>query len=285
VKRLVAVLLLVAGMYSPGWAQNLSQRAFTEEIAKALRSAVPSARITIPKNLEIRIRYAGGEDFTAVLTTAYRLYREGSESLDKIIGVHISKYSTPMAPQEAAKYASLDPASIVPIIKNRKWLAEFEQRSKAAGVTQEQLADSFVEDLVVAYAEDTRQMFRYITANEYKGKREDLRPLAVNNVRRLSPNIEMRFMGEELIAVSAGDDYTSSLLLVDEVWSNKELKVKGEMVVAIPVRDVILVIGSRSTKLKEFRDVVAELYAKGPNAISQTLLVYRDKRFTKFAGN
>ena len=106
VKRLVAVLLLVAGMYSPSWAQSLSERAFTEEVAKALRSAVPSARITIPKNLEVRIRYASGEDFTAVLTTAYKLYREGSESLERIISVHVSKYSTPMTPQEAARYAS-----------------------------------------------------------------------------------------------------------------------------------------------------------------------------------
>src|SRR5215470_11730615 len=140
VKRLVAVLLLVAGMYSPSWAQSLSERAFTEEVAKALRSAVPSARITIPKNLEIRIRYASGEDFTAVLTTAYRLYREGSQSLDKIVEVHISKYSTPMTPREAANYASLDPTSIVPVVKNRKWLTEIQERLKTAGVKQEQLA-------------------------------------------------------------------------------------------------------------------------------------------------
>jgi len=86
--------------------------------------------------------------------------------------------------------------------------------------------------------------------------------------------------------VSAGDDYTSSLLVVNGLWSSPErFKVKGDVVVAIPSRELILVTGTENGKVNEFRRYVANVYAKGQFPLSQTLLVYRNNRFTKFTGN
>ena len=74
--------------------------------------------------------------------------------------------------------------------------------------------------------------------------------------------------------------------MVYGLWSSPErFKVKGDVVVAIPSRELILVTGTEHGKVSEFRRYVANVYASGQFALSQTLLVYKDNRFTRFTGN
>jgi len=178
----------------------------------------------------------------------------------------------------------LDHSRIIPVVKPRKWLDDIHEEARARGSAQEQLAERFSDDLVVAYAEDSARTFRYLTTREYAGNRSELRTLAVTNLLRVLPDLEVRIFNPHVTSVSVGDDYTSSLLLVDDIWTSGRLKVKGDIVVAIPARDVILVTGSRSGTLKNFRALAEDLYAKGPNALSSALFVYRDNRFKKFNG-
>jgi len=178
----------------------------------------------------------------------------------------------------------LDHSRIIPVVKTRKWLDDIHEEARARGSAQEELTEPFSDDLVVAYAEDSARTFRYLTTGEYAGNRAELRTLAVTNLLRVLPDLEVRIFNPHVTSVSVGDDYTSSLLLVDDIWTSGRLKVKGDIVVAIPARDVILVTGSRSGTLKNFRALAEELHAKGPNALSDALFVYRDNRFKKFNG-
>jgi uncharacterized protein YtpQ (UPF0354 family) len=275
--------VLIAGFLGAALAQTLSPRAFTEEIANAIRTAVPSAKVWIERELEVEIRYSNGQHVLAELAASYDAYRNEPERLRSIINLHIERLKT----DEYAKgQIRLDHSKIVPVVKNRTWLEDTERRIKAAGVKQTQLVDDFVDDLVVAYAEDADKIFRYIARDEYKGRWENLRALALENLRRVVPKIQIRSMGKDVVAVSAGDDYTSSLLVVNGLWSSPErFKVKGDVVVAIPSREVILVTGTENGKVSDFRRYVANVYAKGQFPLSQTLLVYRNNRFTKFTSD
>jgi uncharacterized protein YtpQ (UPF0354 family) len=283
VKRVVGVLVFVAGFLGSAFAQTLSPRAFTEEIAHAIRMAVPSAKVWIERELEVEIRYSNGQNVLAELAASYDAYRKEPERLKGIIDLHIARLKT----DEYAKgQIRLDHSKIVPVVKNRKWLEDAERRIKAAGVKQTQLVDDFVDDLVVAYAEDADKIFRYIARHEYKGRSENLRALALENLRRVAPKIQIQSMSKDVAVVSAGDDYTSSLLVVNGLWSSPErFKVRGDVVVAIPSREVILVTGTENGKISDFRRYVANVYAKGQFPLSQTLLVYRNNRFTKFTGD
>ena len=282
-KRIIIAFVFIAGFLGAAVAQTLSPRAFTEEIANAIRTAVPSAKVWIERELEVEIRYSNGQNVLAELTTSYDAYRNQPERLRSIIDLHSQRLKT----DEWAKgQIKLDHSTIVPVVKNRKWLEETERRIKAAGVKQTQLVDDFVDDLVVAYAEDTDKIFRYIARDEYKGRWENLRALALENLRRRAPKIQIHGLTKDVAGVSAGDDYTSSLLVVNAFWSSPErFKVKGDIVVAIPSRELILVTGTENGKISEFRRYVANAYARGQFPLSQTLLVYRDNRFTKFAGD
>src|SRR5262245_15633036 len=273
---------MMSALCGASWAQDLSPRAFTEEIANAIRTAVPSATVTVERELEVDITYSNGQNVLAELTTSYNAYSKEPQRLKSIIELHVARLATDEWTKAQIK---LDHSKIVPVIKNRKWLEDAERQIKAAGVQQTQLVDDFVDDLVVAYAEDTDRIFRYIARHEYKGRWEHLRALALQNLRRLAPKIQIEGLIDQVALVSA-DDYTSSLLVVNGLWSSPErFRVKGDVIVAIPARDAILVTGSASGKMRQFRGFVAELYAKGPYPLSQTLLVHRNNRFTRFAGN
>ena len=282
-KRIVSAFVFIAVFLGPAIAETLSPRAFTEEIAKAIRAAVPSAKVWIERELEVEITYSNGQNVLAELTTSYNVYRSEPERLKSIIDLHIERLKT----DEYAKgQIRLDHSKIVPVVKNRKWLEDAERRIKAAGLKQTQLVDDFVDDLVVAYAEDADKIFRYIARHEYKGRWENLRPLALDNLKRVAPKIQIHSVTRDVTGVSAGDDYTSSLLVVNGLWSSPErFKVKGDVVVAIPSREVILVTGTENGKVSDFRRYVANVYAKGQFPLSQTLLVYQNGRFMKFAGN
>jgi uncharacterized protein YtpQ (UPF0354 family) len=124
---------------------------------------------------------------------------------------------------------------------------------------------------------------RYLTTQEDFGlSREELKSLAIANLKRVLPKIEMRSVGDVSL-MSAGGNYEASLLLIDDIWSGGQVKVDGDIVVAIPTRDALLVTGSRDRNgLKLVREMTAKFMAQGPYELTDTLFRYRDGRFTKF---
>ena len=64
------------------------------------------------------------------------------------------------------------------------------------------------------------------------------------------------------------------------------VKVDGDIIVAVPSKDVLLVTGSNNRKgIETLRVLAAKLKAESRYEITDTLFVYRDGRFTRFAGN
>ena len=86
-------------------------------------------------------------------------------------------------------------------------------------------------------------------SNEDLGvERSALRKLAVENLTRLRPKIEMHSHGNMLAMFDVGGTYEASLLLFDSIWTDGQVKVNGDIVVAVPTGDVLLVTGSKNRK-------------------------------------
>jgi uncharacterized protein YtpQ (UPF0354 family) len=273
------VLSLVLGC-CVAQADKLGPRAFTEEFARALTAAMPQAKVAVRGELQLQVSDPDGRERTLNLLNAFQDYSLTPERFAELV----RRSAAAMA--QSAKAAKLDPSRIVPVIKDRQWLDDVHATLKARGTDQEQLAEPYNKELVIVYAEDDPTRTRYLTTREEIGvAREKLRALAVENLKRILPKIEMRVIGDVSI-ISAGGDYEASLLLLDEIWSGGQIQVRGDIVVAIPVRDALLVTGSRSRNgVKALRELAAELAAKGPHALTTTLFVYRDGKFTKFGRN
>jgi len=257
---------------------RLSQRAFAEEFAKAFRSAAPSATVELSGDLEVIVRRPAGGTRTVNLANFYIIYSREPERLKELIETQVALLVSPSR-------TTLDPSRIIPVVKDRARLREYQGKVKAAGGRQEQLIEDLNSELVISYAEDTPNAMHHLTTDDYSGDRRELRALAIKNLKRVLPNIEMRVLNEYVSIISAGEDYTPSLLLLDDLWTGGQIKVKGEIVVAVPARDVILVTGSRGGKITNFRAFAADLYAKGPYPVSDKLFVYRNNGFTTYGRN
>jgi uncharacterized protein YtpQ (UPF0354 family) len=115
--------------------------------------------------------------------------------------------------------------------------------------------------------------------------RSELRALAIQNLVRVLPKIEMRQHDDAFALITVGGNYEASLLLLDDIWTGDQITFPGDTVVAVPARDALLVTGSRSRKgLQAVRAMTAEL-VKGPYRLTDTLFVYRNGRFVKFGRN
>ena len=92
----------------------------------------------------------------------------------------------------------------------------------------------------------------------------------------------MREGADHVLLIEAGGSYEASLLLADGIWSSGQITVDGDIVVAVPSRDALLVTGSRNRRgIARLRAMAAEL-AAGTYALTPTLFVYRDGKFVRF---
>jgi uncharacterized protein YtpQ (UPF0354 family) len=224
------------------------------------------------------VRRSGGATRTINLTNFYTIYSTEPERLKDLIQTQVAFLVSPPR-------TTLDPSRIIPVVKDRAWLREYQEKVKAAGGSQEQLVEDLNNELVISYAEDTPHAMHHLTTDDYSGDRGKLRAFAIKNLLRVLPKIEMHVINEYVSIVSAGEDYTPSLLLLEDLWTGGQIKVKGEIVVAVPARDVILVTGSRSVKMTNFRAFAADLYAKGPYSLSEKAFVFRNNTFTTYGRN
>jgi uncharacterized protein YtpQ (UPF0354 family) len=285
---LFSICLLFLGGGSVGASDVMSEQDFAERLAAGLRKGLPTV-IVVAKETELVVKNPGGPETVFVLRNAYAAYKQDPASFDEMLNKHIAalrqaraaKASGQMSPEQTTR--QIDRTRIVPVIKDRQWLDDNLDSLKARGLTTEFVFESLNKDLVIVYAEDDSARMRYLMRSEDSDNiRKDLKAVAIANLRRILPKIDISHESGVSI-VSAGGDYDASLLLLDELWSGESIKVKGDIVVAIPARNVLLVTGSQDRAgLRTMRTLVAKVAADGPYTLTRSLFVYKNGGFRKF---
>ncbi len=257
---------------------------FTEEFVKALRLASPSIKVLVKTDLELQITNSAGKDSSAFLDNAYKEYLQDPKAIRDVIQRFTVSYLEPRDDE-----AKVDRARIVPIIKDRQWLSEIAQSLKNRGANKpiENVFEEFNEQLVIVYAEDSPKNIRYLipkNLEEIGVSRTDLRAIAVSNLRRILPKIEVH-KGPVLSMVTAGGDYEACLLLLNDLWVDGAIQVDGDIVVAIPSRDLLLVTGSKTPDgIAKLRELAIKSLQQSSYRLTDTLFVYRNGRFEKLEG-
>jgi uncharacterized protein YtpQ (UPF0354 family) len=262
-------------------AETLAPQAFAETFVQRLKAAWPDTKVTIKDNLVVQAEGQHGRTIDISLANLYPRYRSNPDLLDELIRDYVGKISPPRGPSTAT--AALDRTRIVPVIKDRPWFDEVRGRVRTQTPNAPDLAvEDFNNELVIVYALDDPKRMRYLTTDELTGiERKDLRTLALENLLRIMPKIQMATDGT-LGMMVAGGDYEASLLLFDNIWTDGTVKVKGDVVVAIPTRGMLLVTGSQDRAgLKRMREIVAK-NADEQYRLTTALFVYRKGRFVKF---
>lgn len=281
-KRIFALLVCMLAVTVHAASALLSPQQFTEEFRAALAAALPDAAITAEEPLHLAIKPAQGEPARAFLDNAYDEYSGSPDAKSDVIARYVASFA-----ETANGSGPLNPQQIVPVIKDRAWSKEMRRSAKTRGVDGplEQVIEDLNDDLVIVYAEDTPQNIRYFGPKDLQEagvQKDNLRALAIGNLRRILPPPEA-VNGPLFSMLNAGGDYVPSLLLFDEIWNRDKLGVQGEIVIAIPTRDVLLFTGSGNKEgVKKLREVAKKAHADGPYSLTDRLFVYRGGKFQRF---
>jgi uncharacterized protein YtpQ (UPF0354 family) len=273
----IGAILFAAGVAR---AETLNPRSFTERVARAVTAALPSANVAVSDDLQFVVRFPSGASATANLDRAYKSYEREPQHLDDIVQAQVSALQE--AGGDAQGLPKLDRSRIVPLIKDRQWFDQVQRRGREQTPPAELVAEPLNSELVVVYAENRLGTLRILSSRDDVGDRARLRELALTNLSRLLPKIEIRPGADGVLLISAGGGFDASLLLAENLWSSDQIKVDGDIVVAVPAADALVVTGSRNAAgLARLRAVAAK-FAGGPNGLTNALFVYRNGKFVRF---
>ncbi|HEY1137989.1 MAG TPA: DUF1444 family protein [Xanthomonadaceae bacterium] len=248
--------------------------AFTEHVAKKVRAAVPGLEVTIVGDLELAIRTGDDGNNRAFLNNAYQMFLgESPKHRDALVDRFVQSFA------EAAKGLERSADAIIPVIKDRAWLAETRESMRKMGndAQEDHVHEDLNDELVVVYAIDTPSNIAYLNPDELDTlgvKREDLRALAVRNLRGLLPGIDVQ-RGEKLSMVTADGNYEASLLLFADLWERESARMRGAPVAAVPARDLLLFADSADA------DAVAQLRQAAVQARAEATYGLTDRIFVR----
>lgn len=292
---LVALLWAAAGERSLA-ASDLTEQQFRSEWLGTLQRLAPDAKATVKGPLEISVELPGGAQATIYLDNAYSTYRaspaDKSELLEQYAASLVEQLRAYDTSTPGGGEVNIDPTRIIPVIKDRAWVVEMQQelqRQRADAATVEPLSlvsEPFSDTLVVVYAEDTPANTKYQLGDWLGPLGFDAgsrRAKAIANLHRLLPPVEKQ-AADGFGFFAAGGTYEPSLLLFDELWDPVALGVKGDIVVAVPVRDLLVFTGSADKKgLRKIRALVRDVMRDNPSyRLTDQLYVRKDGRFVEF---
>jgi hypothetical protein len=252
---------------------GLAPDAFADEVARRVRALSPDLDVRVVGALELAIGHGDGEGGNrAYLHNAYRMYQgEAPEARDALVDRFVRSFA------DAARGLEPSREAIIPIIKDRGWIAEVGASLQAVGGTpQEKVHEDLNDELVVVYALDTPSNIAYLLPGmleELGVRRDELRGLSVRNLRGLLPGIEVH-RGPQISMVTADGNYEASLLLFDDLWAREGEKLRGAPVAAVPARDLLLFAdGADAEAVAQLRALASKMRDDATYALTDRLFI------------
>jgi uncharacterized protein YtpQ (UPF0354 family) len=280
--RLLKVALALIGL-GAGCSKELplTPSNFTKEYALALQSS-SQLNVEVVRDLHLKVTTSNGRESTSFLDNAYKEYLAEPSAKKAVIERFVaSAIDVALGDEKIAR------DRVVPVIKDKRWIEEMQATliSRGAKELPEMIYEEFNSDLVIVYAIDRPSNIKYLISENLPDlgiDRSELKTLACENLRRLLPKIE-RHGANGLFTIAAGGTYEASLLLLDLIWTDGQMDVKGDIVVAVPTRDLLLVTGSDDPNgLIKMDQMIAQAIARDLYTLTPKRFVYRNGAFSEF---
>jgi uncharacterized protein YtpQ (UPF0354 family) len=257
---------------------------FTREFVAELHKANPKVKVTVVKDLELKLLFPNSTNaFSSFLDNAYDIYKHDPTSKADVLARYVKANLNSVRDINER----VDVSRVVPIIKDRPWLDEIaktvadRENKKPFELVYEELNP----DLVIVYAQDSPENIRYLVPKDLedaKIKKTELRSLACTNLQRMLPEVQSEG-ANGFYMLTAGSDYNPSLLLLDHVWKDMQSKVKGDVLVAVPCREILIVTGSQTPNAPaNLKKIASKAYAGSAYRITDKLFIYRNGKFSEW---
>jgi len=267
-------------LIEPTTMDRLLQRSCLREeffllFCKLLQEKLLNVSIEFSGESTLHIVNSAGQKSTYFLDNLWLRYSHGGEDRRELIEKYV---------RLAASLGSSEPATrqnIVATVKDLTYLSTVENDA-------EQVVEHLCGDLWIVYAVDAPETISSLTRAQMNvaGVQEaDLRILAIENLKRILPEVECQGDGPSYL-LTAGTDYVASLLLFDDIWDHLKDSVDGEIVATVPSRDVLMYTGSNSAEGISFlREKSEEIVKNGSHVISNSLIRRCGRTWTVFSAN
>jgi uncharacterized protein YtpQ (UPF0354 family) len=260
----------------------VSAQAFTAEAADCVKALNAGAKVEIVAPLELTAkRTADDKPLEIHLANAYALYLKQRKQRGEIIHRYVSAMLE-------ADVEDLIPKNVIPTIKDKDYLEEISAQiqSKGGKPGEFMVTEEYNSDLVILYAVDAPRSIRFLTPAdlaELNLHGESLRSFAIGNLKKILPPVEVHGK-PPFFALKAGGMFESSLILLDRVWDKKELRIEGEIAVALPARDTLLVADTSDTRaVARLRKNAAEIASAAAYRLTRKVFVRRESGFEVLA--
>jgi len=111
----------------------------------------------------------------------------------------------------------------------------------------------------------------------------ELRNLSMANLMNANESLQIQGDRSTVSMVVADGIYEASFLLYDDLWTKENFPVKGDIVVYVPSRDVLIVTGSEDTEsLETVRGIVHNPESQWSHAVTDIGFVREKNKWAEF---
>lgn len=269
----IGLSFLVMGCLSSP--DKLTEKQFTETYFEVISERYSEVDFEITEPLTLTSKY-GDQELTHFLDNSYKEYNLEPDQLHEIIERYADTFEGLFELN-----AAIEINHIVPMIKSLSYVEELNQND--IGVPN-LLWEPYNEDLIIVYAEDQGHSFKYLNTDDFDAlniDKDTLLAFAIDNLNQIIPDIDK--VGEDgEYGLIAGGDYEANLILFTSIWTKENFDVDGDIVVAIPNRDLIYITGSNNkVGIENLKKEVDKFYNTGNHPISNSFYRWTGHQFEK----
>lgn len=259
---------------------------FAQAYARAAEARFEGAKVTIDEaataaGTKLRWTMPSGIEVNQFLGNAYAAYEQSPKDLAAIIAAHLDA-----APAGDEQDAATRRSNILPVVKTAMWLTTSMKQLESAGMPNNNpfLSEPLTSELILVYVEDKPDAMSYVSETDLQTlsvQREDLRALALQNLQRMVPNIQVEGANGRY-GIRLDGNYDASMVFLADAWRSR-VEIDGEPVLAVPAREELLVCGSNDVEsIASLRNMAAQIMAQSPYGLSAQLYTWRDGALTVF---
>jgi uncharacterized protein YtpQ (UPF0354 family) len=251
----------------------LNETEFSQEFAKRLIQKVEGLKIYLINGLEIQTEFENSNEYKHFLYNCYSEYLREPEEIEEIMEKYLNSSDSLYNPK-----LKLSINDILPVIKDERFVHSIIEINPV--FEKNHTYEKYNDKLYIFYVEDTETNINYLTQEDFKKlniEQHELKKIAIEN---LSNSVEIERHGDNgYYMLLADGNYESSLILLD-IWNKENFDVKGEIIIGIPSRDLLIITGKNDAEnIVRLKKTINEVNEDGDHLVSNSLFEYNNGKF------
>ncbi len=254
----------------------MSPEAFTSYVMQHLKAEIPDLQVTNVDTLAFETNSPSKDNWQVFLDNDYRSYLNKPEPLPDILADRLGAMREILARMDVA----VSVERVLPVVRDTYYFHTIQAQAKA------DLPHLILTDfLVVLYVLDNKHSMQFVTKEilaDLNLSPERLHDAAIENLEGHVAGFEV-VEEDGLYAITGADSYEASLILLDSIWTGRQLDVQGDFVVFMPSRNFFMVTGSEDRENLALGQAIARMaFDREDHPLTSRPLVRRNGRWLPF---